>query len=88
MKLPGLEFGPITFVPSTFRPANGLFGRRPFLFMPGEKDPRLRTRLKECPSAIFDGRTGGQCVVASIGHPNQSGVDRYVEQLERVLTPA
>ena len=80
--------GSTTFVPSTFRPANGLFGRRPFLFMPGEKDPRLRTRLKECPAAIFDGRTGGQCVVASIGHPNQSGVDRYVDQLKRVLTPA
>ena len=81
---PGIE-GTITFVSSTYTPANGLFGKDSLLFNLGDRDPQLDNRVIPCTKAILQGRTKAHCYVASIGHPNKNGVTRYLNSLKQTM---
>ena len=77
--------GAIRFVPSTYLPANGLFGRDPLLFGLGDRDPQLDDRVLPCWRAVRRGRTKFHCYLAAIGHPNKRGVTRYLRGVKQAL---
>ena len=77
--------GRMTFVPSTYTAANGLFGRDALLFELGDRDPQLDNRVIPCTRAILRRRTKVHCYLASVGHPDKKGVTRYLNSLKQAV---
>ena len=75
--------GTVSFLPSTYTPANGLFGKSPLLFNLGDRDPLFDDWVLPCTRAILAGRTKAHCYIAPIGHPNKPGATRYLNIIKK-----
>lgn len=73
--------GTCEFIGSGFTGCDGMFGERPLLFHPFERDGMMGIRARQCTSGLRKRRTGLHCYLAATAHPNTAGIERYVSQI-------